>query len=187
MKSYGDIKVVPFGRVICCIVCMLWINNLYTSLSDKSGLRCGSSFVACIRHSCSNSVICRRKFSFVLLRWIPPAIFRRNSVRIVGDLTQSCCVILGICSAPPYYAKMWCINLLYIVSNLHWSLSAFLSCSPVHRKYVFFNENASRPKSSWRSWVITFAVHLGSPHIVFWILIIFLSNFLMVGSEYGTA
>jgi hypothetical protein len=30
-------------------------------------------------------------------------------------------------------------------------------------------------------------VHFGKPHIVFWIPIIFLPNFLMVGKEYGTA
>ena len=149
MKSSSAIRVVPFGRVICCIVYMLWINNLCKNLCDKSGLRCGSSFVACVRHSCSNSVLCNRKCSFVLLRWIPPAVFKRNRVRVVGDLVQSCCVILGISSAPPYFANMWCISPLYIVPSLPWSLSAFLSCSPMHRKYAFFSEKASRPKSSW--------------------------------------
>ena len=43
----------------------------------------------------------------------------------------------------------------------------------MHRKYAFFNEKASSPKSSCGNWVITFAVHLGSPHIVFWIPRIF--------------
>ena len=172
---------------MCCIVYMLWINSLCKSLRDKVELRCGSSFVACVRHSCSNSVICSRKFSFVLLRWIPPAVFKRNSVRIVGDLMQSCWVILGISSAPPYFASMCCISPLYIVPSLPWSLSAFLNCSPMHRKYAFFNEKASRPNNLWGSWVITFAVHLGRPHIVFWIPIIFLSSFFIVGSEYGTA
>ena len=166
---------------------MLCISNLCRSLSDRLGLRCGSSFVACVRHSCSNSVICNRKFSFVLLRWISPAIFKRNNVRIVGNLMQSCCVIIGISSTPPYLASMWCMSPLYIVPSLPWSLSAFLSCSPMHLKYAFFNEKASRPKSSWGNCVITFAVYFGSPHIVFWILIIFLSSFLMVGSEYETA
>ena len=175
--------VVPFGRIICCVVYMLWINNLCRSLSDKSGLRCESLIVACVRHFRSNSVICNKKFSFVLLRWIPSAVFKINSVRIVGDLTHSCCIILEIYSAPPYFANMWCINLLYIIPNLPWSLSAFLSCSPMHCKYAFFYEKVSSPKSSCNSWVITFAVHLGSPHIVFWIFIIFLSSFFMAGSE----
>ena len=32
-----------------------------------------------------------------------------------------------------------------------------------------------------------FDVHFGSPHIVLWRAIIFLSNFLMAGREYDTA
>lgn len=36
-------------------------------------------------------------------------------------------------------------------------------------------------------WVIMLAVHLGRPQIVFCVDIIFLSSFLMAGSEYGTA
>ena len=95
---------------MCCTVYMLLINNLCRSFVDKSGLRCGSSFVACERRSCSNSIVCSREFSFVLLRWIPPAVFKMNSVRIVGDLVQSCCVIFGICSTPLYFANMCCIN-----------------------------------------------------------------------------
>ena len=118
--------------------------------------------------------------------WIPPAVFKRNSVRIVGDLMQSCRVILEIYSVSPYLANICCVSPLCIVPSLPWSLSAFLSYSPMHRKYAFFNEKASRPKSSWGIWVIAFVIHLGSPHIVFWILIIFLSNFLMVGNEYRT-
>ena len=39
---------------------MLWINNLCKSLRDKAELRCGSSFVVCICHSCYNSVLCSR-------------------------------------------------------------------------------------------------------------------------------
>ena len=34
---------------------------------------------------------------------------------------------------------------------------------------------------------MTFAVHFGKPHMVFWIPIIFLSNLLIDGREYGTA
>ena len=108
-------------------------------------------------------------------------------MRMVGDLIQSCCVIIGIFSAPPHLARMWCMSHLYIIPNLPWSLSAFLSCSPMHLRSAFFNENASRPKSSWGNWVITFAVHFGNSHIVFWMPIIFLSSFFMVGSKYGTA
>ena len=39
----------------------------------------------------------------------------------------------------------------------------------MHRKYIFFNENASSPNISCGSWDITFVVHFGSPHITFWI------------------
>jgi hypothetical protein len=142
--------------------------------------------VACVCYSRSYSVMYIWKLSLVLLRWIPPAFFRRNSVRVVGNLIQSYCVILEISSAPPYLASICCISHLYIMPNLPWSLSTFLSCSPMHRRYAFFSENASSPKSLWGSWVITFTVHFGSPHIVFWMPIIFLSSFLMVGSEYET-
>ena len=103
----------------------------------------------------------------MLLRWIPPAFLRRNNVLVVGDLMQSCCFILGISFAPPYFANICWVSPLYMVPNLPWSFSAFLSCSPMHLRYAFFNENASSPNSSWGSWVITFAVHFRSPHIVF--------------------
>ena len=71
--------------------------------------------------------------------------------------------------------------------SLPGSLSAFLSCSLMHLKYAFFREKASSPNRSCGSCVIIFAVHLGSPHITFWIPVIFLSNFVMAGIEYGTA
>ena len=35
--------------------------------------------------------------------------------------------------------------------------------------------------------VMMFAVHFGSPHIVFWTPIMFLSSLLMAGREYGIA
>ena len=126
---------------------MLWISNLCKSLSDNSGVRYGSSF-DCARHSRSNSVTCSWKFSCVLLRCISPAFFSRNSVRMVGEFMQSYFVILGISSAPPYLANMWCISPLYIIPSLPWSLRAFRSCSPMHHRYAFFSEKASRPKSS---------------------------------------
>ena len=62
-----------------------------------------------------------------------------------------------------------------------------MSCLPIHRIYAFFIETASSPNSLCSSWDITFVVHFDSPHITFWILIIFLSSFFMAGREYGTA
>ena len=187
MKSFGDMRVVPLGRVMCFILCILCSRSLCNSLSESLGLSCGSSVVACIFHSFSNSVICNWKFSFVLLRWMPPSCFRRNNVLAVGDLMQSCDLILGMFSAPPCLESMCCISPLYIMPSLPWSFRAFLSCSPMHLRYAFFNEKASSPNSSWGSWEITLAVHLGSPHIIFWIAMIFLSSFLMVGNENGSA
>ena len=57
----------------------------------------------------------------------------------------------------------------------------------MHLRYAFFNEKASIPKMSCGSWITIFDVHLGRPHILFWIAIIFLSSFMMAGREYGTA
>ena len=56
----------------------------------------------------------------------------------------------------------------------------------MHLKYAFFNEKASIPNMSCESWITIFGVHLGRPHILFWIVIIFLSSFMMAGREYGT-
>ena len=89
--------------------------------------------------------------------------------------------------APPCLVRICCMSPLYIVPSLPLSFRAFLSCSLIHLRYAFFSEKASSPKRSCGSCVITFAVHFGSPHIAFWIPIIFLSSFLIVGMEYGTA
>ena len=91
----GDIRFVPFGRVMCFILWMLLISSLYSSFRDRLGLRCGSSILALFVHSCSSFVLCNWKFSSMLLRWVPPFFFIRNSIRVVGDLIQSVCVILG--------------------------------------------------------------------------------------------
>ena len=74
----------------------------------------------------------------MLLKWIPPAFLRRNSVLVVCDLMQSCCFILGISFDPPYFANMCWVSPLYMVSNLLLSFSVFLSCSPMHLRYAFF-------------------------------------------------
>ena len=59
-------------------------------------------------HSCSSSVILRWKSSTKFLRCMPPAVFIRNNVRVIGDLMQSCCLILGMSLAPPALASICC-------------------------------------------------------------------------------
>ena len=91
---------------MCFIVYMLHISTLCNNLSDSSRLRCGSSIVACARHFRSNSVIWSWKFLLVFLRWILPATFKRNSVRVVGNRMQPFCFVRGISSASSYLANM---------------------------------------------------------------------------------
>ena len=105
---------------------------------------------------------------------------------MVGDLIQSWYLILGMFSAPPCLANIKCVRPLYSIPSLSLSFRAFQSCSPMHLKYLFFNENVSIPTMSCGSWITIFGVHLGRPHIFFWIAIIFLLSFMMVGKEYGT-
>ena len=88
------------------IVDMLCINSFCNNLSDNSGLRCGSSIVACAHHSRSNSVIWSWKFLLVLLRWILPTTFKRNNVLVVGDRMQSFCFIREISFTSPYLTNM---------------------------------------------------------------------------------
>ena len=99
---------------------------------------------------------------------------------MVGDLIQSWCLILGIFSAPPCLASMKCVMPLYIIPSLPLSFRAFLSCSPMHLRYAFFNENASIPNMLCGSWVTIFGVHLGRPHIFF-----LDCNYLFVEFYYG--
>ena len=99
---------------------------------------------------------------------------------------QSWCLILGMFFAPSCLANIKCVRPLFIILSLHLSFKALRICSSMHLKYAFFNENASMPNMSCGSWVTIFGVHLGRPHIFFWIAIIFLSSFMMVGKEYGT-
>lgn len=61
----------------------------------------------------------------------------KNNVRMVRDIIQSYCVILGIFFVPPYIVSMWYMRPLYTIPSLPWSSSAFFSCSPMHRRYAF--------------------------------------------------
>jgi hypothetical protein len=85
---------------------MLWVRSLCSNLRDSLGFRCGNYVVVLAVHSFSSCVICNWKSPSMLFRWVPHSFFIRNSVRIVGDLMQSACLILGISSAPPYLANM---------------------------------------------------------------------------------
>ena len=71
-------------------------------------------------------------------------------------------------------------------SNSTLSFRALRSCSPIHLKYAFLSENASIPNKSCGSCVIIFGMHSESPQIFFWIAILFLSNLMMEGKEYGS-
>ena len=95
---------------MCLILYMLWSNSLCSNLKDSLEFRCDSSVVALVVHSCSSSVICSWKFASRLLRWAPPSFFMRYSVRVMGHLVQSLCVILDISTAPPYLASICCVR-----------------------------------------------------------------------------
>ena len=87
--------------------------------------------------------------------------------------------------APPCLASMCCINPLYILPSLPLSFRAFMSCSPMHVMYAFFNEKASVPNMSCGSCVTAFDIHFGRPHMVLCRAIIFLSSFLMAEESMG--
>ena len=86
---------------------------------------------------------------------------------MVGYLIQSWCLILGMFSAPSCLANIKYVRPLYIISSLPLSFRAFQSCSLMHLRYVFFNENASIPNMSCRSWITIFSMLLGRPQIFF--------------------
>ena len=86
---------------------------------------------------------------------------------MVEDQIHFWYLILGMFSVPPCLANIKCVTPLYIIPSLHFSFRAFQSCSPMHLKYAFFNENASILNMSCGSWVTIFGVHLGRPHIFF--------------------
>ena len=91
---------------MCLILYMLCIRSLCSSLRESLGFRCGNSVVALAIHSFSSCDMCRWKSSSILFKWTPPSFFMRNSVRVVGDLIQSVCLILVISFASPYLARM---------------------------------------------------------------------------------
>lgn len=95
---------------MCFILYMLCESSLFKSLCERFGSRCGRSVVVISVHSCFSSVILRWKSSTMLLRCMSPAVFIRNNVRVIGDLMQFCCLILGMSLAPPALANMCCIR-----------------------------------------------------------------------------
>ena len=68
-----------------------------------------------------------------------------------------------------------------------WVIKSITCYFPIHVKYSVLSECASNPYWSCGNFVVMFGVLLGSPHMVFWRLIIFLSSLVMFGMEYGTA
>ena len=164
---------------------MLCSISLCRYFREVEGVNVGI-FCAWRIHCVSSGVRRRGDFSSVL-RWAPLVVWSRYSVVVSGDLIQSCWDMRGRFSDPPCLTSMCFVNTLYIFPSLPLSLRALMSCSPMHVMYAFFSENASVPNISWGSWVTAFDIHFGRPHIILCRAIIFLSSFLMAGSEYGTA
>ena len=57
---------------------------------------------------------------------------RRKSVRAMGERAHACCFSLGKWWDPPYFAAMCLVNPWYIVPSCPGSLSAWISCCPMH-------------------------------------------------------
>ena len=110
-------------------------------------------------------------------------VLSRNRVRVIGDLVQSWCDMRDKFCAPPCLASMCLINPLYILPSLPLSVSALMSCSPIHVMYAFFSEKAFVPNLSCSSCVTALDIHFGRPHMVLCTAIIFLSSLLMAGRE----
>lgn len=159
MKYFDDIKAKPLERKICFILYMLFFKSLCKSFRESLGFSCYNSVVARAFHPLSSSAIYSWKFAFVLMRWTPPSCFRKSSVLVVGDLVQLFGVILGMFSPPTMLKE-------YALSKFQIQVRAFLSYSPMHSRYAVYRENASSMNSLLGGWDITFAIHLGSPHII---------------------
>ena len=114
-------------------------------------------------------------------------VLSRYRVRVVEEWVQALLVILGIFCDPPFLASMYVVSPWYILPSCLGSLKACLSCLPIHLRYAFDSENASRPKRSCGSCVVMFGMLLGNPQIFLYNLIICLSNFLIVALEKGMA
>jgi len=96
--------------------CAIWEYNVFyfvNVLCDTSLLRENLGFVfgrirmVCNIHFCSSFVACSWKLSFMFLRCMPASCFRRNRICVVGNLTQSYCLILRMFFASLYLARMW--------------------------------------------------------------------------------
>ena len=164
---------------------MLCSISLWRYFSDSSGVSVGMCF-ACSIYCVSNGVGVRGKFSSVFLRWIPLVFFSKNRDLVIGDLVQFWDDMRVKFWAPPCLASMCCINPLYIPPSLPLSFRAFMSCSPMHIMYAFFNEKTYIPNILCGSCVTALDIHFGRPHMDLCNAIIFLSSFLMARRKYGT-
>ena len=87
LKSYGFIKVVSLGIVICSNFVTLCSKSFCNSLSEVLGFR-PCRFCASFSHVVSSEDESNRKLSIVFFRWTPASCLSRNSVMVMGDLTQ---------------------------------------------------------------------------------------------------
>ena len=140
--------------------------NLWRYFSDNFGVGIGM-FLACYIHCVFNLVGMRDKSFNVFLRWIPLVVFNKNKEFLIGDLVQSYGEIRVMFCAPPCLTSMCCINPLYILLGLPLSLIAFMSCSPIHVMYAFFNERTYVPNISCGNCVTTFDIHFGRLHMYY--------------------
>ena len=94
---------VPLGIIICSNFIMLCSRSFCNSLSEVLGFR-PYKFCASFSHAISSGDEFNRKLSSVLFRWIPSSCLSRNSVMVIGDLTQWWYLMRDISLDPPNFA-----------------------------------------------------------------------------------
>jgi hypothetical protein len=87
LKSFGLIKVVSLGMIICSNLIILYSRSFCNNLSEVLGFR-PCRFCASFNHVVSSGDGFNMKLSIVLFRWTPTSCLSRNSVLVIGDLTQ---------------------------------------------------------------------------------------------------
>ena len=87
LNSSGFIKVVPLGMIICSSFIILCNSNFCSNLNEVLEFR-PCRFCASLNHAVSSGDGFNKKLSSVLFRWTPASCLSRNSVLVIGDLTQ---------------------------------------------------------------------------------------------------
>ncbi len=87
LNSSGFIKVVPLGMIICSNFIILCDRSFCNSLSEVLGFR-PCRFCVSFNQAVSSGDGFNKKLSIVLFRWTPASCLSKNSVLVIGDLTQ---------------------------------------------------------------------------------------------------